>query len=239
MADSIVKAGAPQDQLRALLTSDETFATTLITWVIDSYGTEAVSWTPTTIRMQMAEDWGVDLPSASLDRIMAAICLLTSDAFYQDVATFVHLANVLAGDDFNPNQFSPADVNECAWAVTESMLLSPPESAKEPFSPEIQHYLGEILKEEGFLKPPPILAVAKFDRPQVPADYADDPEMFSTLFQIQSSRTSDVDQMLVGNLQELVGQLQALPLRHGDTTEITKRISQQLQVLKQELSSGD
>ena len=58
-------------------------------------------------------------------------------------------ANVLAGSEFDPETFDPADSAECAWAVTEALLLSPPDErdTQPVFSDEIRKYIQEMQED--------------------------------------------------------------------------------------------
>ena len=110
------KAQLPKSTiLKSFLASDETYATILFLIVMDKYGTECLEWAPETIRMEVEDDFGVKLPKQSLDKLMAAITVITTNFFYQDPVRFVELCNIFSGDDAEPNEFDPADVDEIAW----------------------------------------------------------------------------------------------------------------------------
>jgi len=219
--------------LRKVLTSEETFATTLLVLVIDQWGTEALEWSPTVLRMELEETFDVQLPQENLDKLVAGITIVTTDMFFKDVSRFIQLCNVLAGSPFDPEEFDPADSLECAWGITEALMLSPPdEEDPEPFSDEVRHYVAFVLKEEGYIKAPDILGIAlNADlSAQVSTDFADDPEMFQALYSMQQDKATEIDEILKGNLLELLGQLKALPLENGDTAEIEKRLAAMLKV---------
>jgi hypothetical protein len=49
-------------------------------------------------------------------------------------------------------QFEPCDAEEIAWAISEVMLLNPPQdTAKNPFNEEISAYIEYMNKEEGLV----------------------------------------------------------------------------------------
>lgn len=227
--------GNPGQRVRAMLTSDETFATTLLVWCADEFhdhrdahgDLEFLSWHPATLRKELEERYGCKLPQTTVDRLMAAIAVTTSDTFFQNVPDFIQLANVLSGDTFDPTVFDPADSAECAWAVTEALLLHPPEN-DEPFSDDIRAYIGYVLKDEGYVTPPDILKIAIdgdfSDR--VSYDFADDPEMFEGIYAVQQGKTEEIEEIVRSGLQELVSQLRELPLRHGDTRALEQQATQ-------------
>src|SRR4051812_19317451 len=88
------------DALRQLLRDPDTFATTLLVLFVDRYGMEAMEWHPRAIAAQLADDFGVAVPAFTLDKLMAAITVLTTDYFYKNLSRFIDLCNVLSGDSF-------------------------------------------------------------------------------------------------------------------------------------------
>lgn len=207
------------------------YATTLITALIDCYGTEALGWSPATIQLEIEDDFDVDLPRVNFDKLMAAAGIVTSDEFYWRLSRFIAYCNVLSGSAFRSDVFDPATVRECAWGIAEAMLLSPPNRG---FSDEIRGYLVEVLRHEGFIAVPSVfrLALGEFAEFQ---DYGgfptDDPAGFSMEYGAKLAETRAVDEMVQENLSELFSQITALPLLHGRTDEIKKR-GQQLGLLR-------
>ena len=216
----------PAHTIRQVLTDEESYSTTLVTILIDTYGTEALEWHPATIKQQLEGDFNIQLPQFAHDRIMAAVTLLTTDFFYQAVDKFIDLCNVLGGSEFDPGTFDPADSYECAWGITEALLLSPPEEEEEPFSDDIRRYIGFVLHDEGFVTPPDVLKIALDGdfADQVRYDLADDPEMFEGVYQMQADKTGEVTTMIKENLTELMQQLQSLPLTNGDTSDLVNKL---------------
>ncbi len=214
--------------VRRLLGSPDTYATTLLVWALDTFGPEVLEWHPTTVKMEIEAAAGVKVPKANLDKLLAAIVVVTTDLFFKDAARFVQLANVLAGDDFEPDEFEPADAAECAWAVSEALLLVPPdEDDPEPFSDEVRRYIGHVLKEEGFVRPPDVLrvAIAGDASARVAADWGDDRELLAAIMAEDARKGAEITQVVKAGLAELVDQLQSLPLREGSTAELTKKIA--------------
>jgi hypothetical protein len=156
---------------------------------------------------------------------MAAICILTSDDFYKNLPRFIQLCNVLADDEFNPLVFDPADSFEMAWAITEAMLLSPPED-DEPFTDEIRFYIGHMLTEDGIVNPPDVLRIAiqdvSIDDPL--AGDAEDPAMYAAFYESQRSKSAEITAMLKRQIDELFAELQSLTLKSGDTADLLKRM---------------
>lgn len=221
---------SPTGQIRHLLESGDAYATTLLVLCWDAFcdvgdrGDEWMQWHPAAMRINVQERFGVTLPEITFDRLMAAVSIVTTDEFFQNLRSFVPLANVLAGSEFDPETFDPADSAECAWAVTEALLLSPPDDdAKTPvFSEEIRKYIGRVLHQEGYVTPPDVLRIAidgDFSA-QVTYDFGEDPEMFGMIHNVQTGKTDDIERVVRESLLEMALQLKTLTLRHGHTDEV-------------------
>jgi hypothetical protein len=201
-------------QIRAILSDPNTFATTLIVAIIDFYGTEFTNWDPATILMETEEDFGFQWPQANFDRLMAGMALLKTDSFYKNPSDFVELCNILSGAPATPGIFSPADTTECAWGITEALLLAPPHDA-EPFSEEVRAYIGRACEEEGIINPPDILKIGIPSgalKIKVSNNYSDDPELYGAIWQEEKSKTDDINDLVKMRLMLLVQQLSTLPL---------------------------
>ena len=218
--------------LQAALISPDSFATTLLVILVDEYGTECFQWSPETIRLEIEEDFKLKLPQPNFDRLMAAINIITSDDFYQSLPDFVTYCNILAGDTFDPRAWDPADAAEIAWGITEVLLLSPPDAHDEnPFSEEIVGYIGQALSQEGIITPPDVLKIAVRDKDpamMVVSEYADDPEMFNSIYDLEQSKTGEINRLVKTGLQSLIQQLQPLPLRNGDAAGGVRQLLQTL-----------
>jgi hypothetical protein len=220
-----------------ILVSPDAYATTLLVLCLDAFGhipdpedpkrAAFWSWHPATVRQELKERFGVEVPWHNLDRIMAAVAVVTTDAFFKDEDRFVKLANILAGDGFDPSAFEPADAAECAWAVTEALLLSPPDDDPEPFSDGVRRYIGFVLREEGYVVPPDVLRIA-LDADwsdQVNYDWSDDPVMFGAVYDTQTAKKDEVEAVVREGLREMLEQIASLPLENGSAREIEERLA--------------
>lgn len=226
------------DRIREALLSEDSYTTTLLAIAMDSFPpgekdkqSPIFDWHPETIKLELEQEYGIRLPKLSLDKIMAGVMIRTNDLFFREPYHFIELANVLSGDDFEPDEFEPADSVECAWAITEALLLCPPDDEDpEPFSDDVRRYLGFVLKEEGFVTPPGILRIAlDADLSAHMADFADDPELAEGIFQAQQSKAAEVETIMREQLAELTDQLERLPLRQGTTADLAARLRRALQ----------
>lgn len=218
---------------RALLMADDSYATSLFLVLMDQYGPEALEWAPETVRMELEEDFSCKLPKENLDKIMAAITIVTTNYFYKDVTRFISLCNILAGDDFQPDEFDPADTGEILWGITEGMLLWPPDEDPEDteFSAEIREYIKQVMNRDGIIKPFDVLrlALSGDQSNKVDSEYADDPEMYSAIYSSQQGKTDELKQVYLENVAALGEQLQVLPLKNGSTQEALRQLNSLIQ----------
>ena len=217
--------------VRRALSDPNAFATTLLTVIIDAYGTEFLTWSPETIRMESEDDYSFKWPPINFDRLMAGATLLKTDVFYKSLPDFIELCNILSGSAASPDLFDPADVAECAWGITEALLLSPPED-EEPFTEEIRAYIGKMLDMEGIIVAPDILQIAIRDKDHksiVHNDYSDDPEMYAGIWALEKEKTEEINTLVRERLQALIDQIALLQLANGDTAELAKKMRANLE----------
>ena len=213
----------------ALLQSAETHAVVLLLLTVDRYGDEALSWCRETLATQLVDDYRVAVPSVNLDKLLIAATLLTTNGFFKDVNQFITACNVLAGDDFQPDEFDPAMAAEILWGITEALLIYPVNDNRHDteFSPEVIGYITEVLKLEGVGAPPDVLRLGESQGlEQAKLSFADDPEMFSSIWKVQTEKSDNLKTILRDNLTTLAEQLTVLELRHGSTAAMVQRIRQ-------------
>jgi len=223
--------------------AEESYATVLFLLVIDTYGAEVLpgadrdGWHPETIKLELEADFKLTLPKESLDKIMAAITIYTTNFFYKDVVKFIELCNILSGDDFQPDEFDPADAGEILWGVTEAMLIYPPDDEDMEdtgFSDEIRTYIGEVLNDEGIASPPDVLRLGLTGPAMdIGTEFADDPEMYQAVWETQEGKTNDLKEMLTRNLRELYMQVKMLPMQRGDKGPVLQQMQQVLGIVQE------
>lgn len=226
--------------IRAVLRDPDAYATTMLVLAVDTFGDECLHdpkdpdrgpWHPETFRSMLEEEYGCPVAQGNLDRLMAAVTVVTTDLFFQNADRFIQLANVLSGSEFDPRVWDKADAAECAWAITEALILSPPDhDDHEPFSADVRHYLAAVLKDEGYMTPPDVLKIAIGGdlSSLVRSDLADDPETFQSVYSAQKAKTEEIEQVIRDNLTALAAQLEALPLKTGSAEEFLGRVEQTL-----------
>jgi hypothetical protein len=222
----------PSDKMmKSLWTSPQTFASVLLTVFLDRFGMDGLSWEPNTITLEIEEEFDVELPQCVLDKLMAAISILTSDTFYISLPDFITFCNVLSGDTYRPDMFDPADSAEVAWGITEGLLISPPEEEQNgPFSDEIRAYVGAVLDQEGIINAPDVLQIAlrKANVSDAANQFSDDPEMFNAVYDVEAGKSAEINSIITEKVKMLLGQLRAITLNNGNTTTVAKTLEQSL-----------
>lgn len=207
--------------------SRDTFASVLLTLYMDKFGTEALTWEPNTILLEIEEEFNVDLPQLALDKLLVGIQILTTDRFYKSLPDFISFCNVLSGDTYRPDMWDPADAEEVAWGVTEALLIYPPEdNDEEPFTDEIRAYIGAVLDREGLINPPDILRIALRQARVSPSidDFSDDPTMFNAVYDLEEGKRADIENTIRMRTKMLAGQFKALKLENGQVDKIVKML---------------
>lgn len=209
---------------RALLANEEVFATTLLALFLDQYGTEALEWHPATMRMELEQDMATSMPVINGDKLSAAVDILTTDSFFRRVSVFINHCNVLNNSHPAFGGFDPADAEECAWGITEAMLLAHPEE-DDPFSEEIRYYIGKVLHDEGIKTPPDVLQIGLHDEGADFSDMSiDEPAMFQAEFKVQQDESEALKTWLRNRLRAMIAELQTLELENGDTKNLLKNL---------------
>lgn len=211
--------------------SPKTFASILLTLFLDRFGTEATSWDPATITLEIEEEFDVELPQHAFDKLMAAIQILTTDRFFKSLPDFIVFCNVLSGDTYRPDMWDPADGEEVAWGITEALLISPPDDNDEqPFTDEIRAYIGAVLDGEGIINPPDILRLALRSANVSTSleDFSDDPEMFNAIYDLEAGKTEEINQSIRTKTEMLANQFAALELENGAAKDVAQLLLESL-----------
>lgn len=222
----------PSDKtMQALWKSPQTFGSVLLTVFLDRFGVEGLDWDPNTITLEIEEEFDVDLPQCVLDKLMVAISILTSDAFYRSLPDFITFCNVLSGDTYRPDTFDPADSAEVAWGITEGLLIAPPEDDTDgPFSDEIRAYIGAVLDSEGIINAPDVLQIAlrKANVSDAANQFSDDPDMFNAIYDVEAGKSAEINGIIAEKVNMLLGQLRVISLQNGSTGSVVKTLEQSL-----------
>jgi hypothetical protein len=238
---SILKSPFNDSNNRKLWLDEDAYATGLLLLAVDRLGFDhekkqpnVFLWAPATIRMEIEHEFNITLPKTSFDKLMAAVTIVTTDLFFKNPGAFNTLVGVLTGNDFQPDEYEQSDSAEIAWAITESLLLSPPDNSDpEPFSTEVRHYIGHVLRRDGFIEPPDVLRIAlgRHKSADVMFHHGDDKELYEQIRAVQQTKNKEITDLISDGLSDLLGQVKSLSLEHGDTTDLEQKLGLTLQTL--------
>lgn len=207
--------------LTEILQNEDAFATSLLAISLDTYGTDIFEWDPRTLWMNLAEDFGANLPPVNRDKIQALILAYTTDLFHVSVECFTHLCNVLGGSEANFRRWDKVTPEEIIWGVYEVSLNTaidrePGEDPPE-FSHEVRIYIGATLQEDGIFDPPDILRIAEMPPGPNEAEWSDEPDMFNASFDKAQTEKKELMVFLANRLSQFMVEINSLPLQHKDT----------------------
>ena len=212
----------------------ETFTTSLLILWLDSYVVnedvsvqrERLQWSATTIQREIEADFDVRLPDACLHRLMSGILLMTTNFFFLDSSIFMHVCNVLSDPDFDQDIYDIADVDECAWGITEALLINPPGNDEQVvFGQSVIDYVGGLLEDEGIAYPPDVLQVGNLpDSIQANIQSWQGSEHFQAISDVQQRRSEAITATVKTKLKALLEEVSQLPLRHGKVDSVVEMI---------------
>lgn len=198
--------------------SKEGFGSALLIACIDDFGMECLQWEPETLEITLREKYG-DIDIDSLQRVLAAISVLTSNMFTQDVSALCLVCTALDFERTASDMFVPAGLDEIMWGLTEARVLLGGIDDKE-FSDEVRLYVAKLLDEEGLKRPPSILKFAlKSDETLDLGVLADLPELSEMFEEDQEMTKSELDSSAMSKLARMMEQIDSLNLQTSDLSE--------------------
>ncbi len=198
--------------------SKEGFGSTLLIACIDDFGTECLTWEPETLEISLREKYG-DIDIDSLQRVLAAISVLTSNMFTQDVSALCLVCTALDFERTANEMFVPAGLDEIMWGLTEARVLLGGIDDSE-FSDEVRIYIAKLLEEEGLKKPPKILAFALKNTATLDLGVlADLPDLSAIFEEDQEMSKAELDDAAMGKLAKMMEQINDLKLTTSDLSD--------------------
>ena len=206
--------------------SPDSFGTTLLICFLDTFGIESLNWEPETIELELEQYLSAEVPSENLDRLQAAMSVLTSNLFFISLEAFNTTCNALNFAVVNGKTFIPADIEDIMWGITEVNLLLGANAKSDEFSRDIQLYVGKILKSEGILDPPTILQFADMRRmDQITASQVADLPDLSSMFSADLANTrAELDTWALKKIDALFTQIGNVKLDSSDKSEFTAMV---------------
>lgn len=211
------------------------YGTTALVIFIDEYGAGCVDWDPDTVEME-ALSLSARVDPGVLDRLNAALTVLSSDAPHWDPLAFNNIVRTLNFDSVSASSYIPADIGDLAWGCTEMRLLEGAEDFdKAGFLPDIKSLVGQSLIFSGITNVPKALNFA--DMPEEALLSRDDnlgadSVMFESYWSSQKETDDSLSDYVDGNLKSLINQLNSLTLKNADG-EFSKQAERALRALAQ------
>lgn len=194
------------------------FGSALLIACIDDFGLECLNWEPETLEITVREKYG-DVDRDSVERLMAAVGVLTSNMFTQDVIALCMTCATLDFERTGGESFVPAGLDEIMWGLTEARLLLGGLDDKD-FSDEVCIYVGKLLADEGLENPPDTLSFAVRNDTGVDLEtLADLPELSAMFEEDQAASKSALDMVAMEKLRMLLEQIDELKLATSDLSE--------------------
>ena len=203
--------------LRNVLADEANYATTLVTALIDTYGTQLFEWNPESLTKETKTVLNLDLPPTNADKIWAFISTLTTNLFYVSVEGFTHVCNSLSGVQASFQTWDPLLPEEILWGVIEVGLNDPLDDTDiVEWSHEVKHYIGQVFGAHGFTEFPKTLKliVEKDPDPNV-EPFTDDPAIYNAYYDAQKDKVQVLDEIVRQRMREMIVQIQSLPLANG------------------------
>lgn len=197
------------------------FGSALLIACIDDFGLDCLNWEPATLEITVREKYG-DVDRDSVERLMAAVGVLTSNMFTQDVIALCMTCSTLDFERTGGESFVPAGLDEIMWGLTEARLLLGG-LKDEDFSDEVSIYVGKLLEEEGLENPPDTLSFAAGNNIGLDTGtLADLPELSELFEQDQAMSRDTLDKVAMQKLRMLLEQIDGLKLTTSDLSDFKK-----------------
>jgi hypothetical protein len=197
-----------------ILKDPEIFATTALALLFDEFGTEVTEWDPDVLGIEIREAFSVEPSDALLDRLLAAMAVLSSNSFFVDVKAFTTICNSLNRGVVMSDTWVPADLDDILWAVTEVRFLMGEYYSEEDYSHDVKRYVGVMLQQQGIRKIPSVLSFAEVDDTvtEVYDAYSGDAVMEQAFWDSQQEDRDNLESENIDKIDQYMAQIQTLPL---------------------------
>lgn len=195
--------------IRSLLESNNTFASTVILYLIDKYGMDALSFEPETV----AESLLAVNPNTRrqiIDRTNAGLGLFSSDLFWTDPFVFGTVCRSLSFHKF-PTASAPT-LLDLAWGVNEAKLLTLDPDTGDKLS-EFGDSVGRFVEVTAKAENTTTLPDALSDIVKIESLFnVDDMELISARQAESDAKAAEIDDIVNKRTLELFRQIKSLKL---------------------------
>jgi hypothetical protein len=209
-----------QADYKQFLLDPEVYGTAVLAIAINEFGTECLDWDPNALELELTTLCRNEIPDATMDRLMAAISILTTDDFFRDIYAFSALCNALNRGVISGDMWIPADLDDVLWAVTEVRMLLGEGYSDTNYSDNINKYVGILLQREGST-----LKFAELDpeEERVYKAYDGDAVLEQAFWERQEEDRNNLEKENIRRLQEYMLQLSKLPIQSEWLTAIRSK----------------
>ena len=205
-----------------ILSNKEAFATPLLLYAYNIIGDDIFELEPETIE-QILKQHDHKVLKRNLDRINAALGLITTNLFWQDPITFAVTCRTL---NRHPRvDAAPPKLDDIVWAITEARLITgTPGKDHEPFSDSIKAYIEHLMKLAGVVTAEPTL---DFVTPPELSNTYDDPEQATAIYANSEDNVEELEREVSTKMIMLLKQIKDLHIKLSD--EASKDLEKLLQ----------
>lgn len=180
--------------LKPLLKSGYIYCATADAMLQAQYGEDFYFWDPSTIWLELKDDFGVEVDTDIMDKVGAAQVIMTGDAFFKRVDGFSNVANTLGGGDPGFQMMDPVTPEEAVWAMIEVAIMRD----FLPLSPSVQGFVQTLFSGTN---PHPIVSYV------VNSEEVDNEEIVRMALEAAKSPQDPTDEYIAEQLTDLRNQL--------------------------------
>lgn len=194
--------------MKSLLTDRQAFATPLLLYAYKLFGDDLFELEPETIEYGLSKGVG-KLPQYTLNKINAALGLLSTNLFWQDPITFGITCRTL--NRVARVGAAPPDLDDIMWGITEARLITGnPQAEPEPFSDSIVAYIQHLLKLDRIVTDIPTLDFIK-QGPEESNNITDSDYQLDS-YNTSKERAADLEQGVATKMVTMLKQIKDLHL---------------------------
>lgn len=193
--------------VKSLLKSGYIYCATVDALLQSQYGEQCYAWDPTTLWLEMKDDFGVEVDTDIMDKVGAAQVIMTSDAFFKRVDGFSNIANTLGGGDPGFQMMDPVTTEEAVWAIVEVAIMRDFLT----LSPSVQEFVQALFQGTN---PHPIVSYV------VASEEVNSEEIIRMALDAAKSPGDPVDEYIAEQLQDLRQQLNETNLTSYIATKV-------------------
>lgn len=149
----------------------------LLATTIKKYGMNSLEYEPELLRNEIEKDYDIKLPDINMDKLQAAIIVMTTDHFYNDWRVFETCCHLFHNEPVDADVVNPLDAEDIAVGLAEATMIKADTldtHSELDFDDEIRAYAGQVFFEYGMSTAPFIFRSAIM--PSIPGSAINDPD---------------------------------------------------------------